>query len=116
MVEFKGIMDIFVEKLFGFDIKIKFRFYNFLFIELSVEVDVICFKCGGKGCLMCKYEGWIEILGLGMVYLNVFRNCGIDLEVYSGFVFGVGVERFVMFKYEIDDIRLLFENDMRFLN
>ncbi|MCC0697976.1 phenylalanine--tRNA ligase subunit alpha [Clostridioides sp. ZZV15-6383] len=116
MAEFKGTMDIFVEKLFGSDIKTKFRPHNFPFTEPSAEVDVTCFKCGGKGCPMCKYEGWIEILGSGMVHPNVLRNCGIDPEVYSGFAFGVGVERLAMLKYEIDDIRLLFENDMRFLN
>ena len=85
------------------------------FTEPSAEVDVSCFKCGGKGCSMCKGEGWIEILGSGMVHPNVLRNCGIDPEVYSGFAFGMGVERLAMLKYEIDDIRLLVENDIRFL-
>lgn len=116
MAQLKGTLDNFVKKLFGEETKTKFRPHNFPFTEPSVEVDVTCFKCGGEGCAMCKQEGWIEILGAGMVHPNVLRNCGIDPEVYSGFAFGMGVERIGMLKYEIDDIRLLFENDMRFLN
>lgn len=116
MSQLKGTLDNFVKKLFGEETKTKFRPHNFPFTEPSAEVDVTCFKCGGEGCAMCKQEGWIEILGAGMVHPNVLRNCGIDPEVYSGFAFGMGVERIGMLKYEIDDIRLLFENDMRFLN
>ena len=116
MAQLKGTIDNFVKKLFGEETKTKFRPHNFPFTEPSAEVDVTCFKCGGEGCAMCKQEGWIEILGAGMVHPNVLRNCGIDPEVYSGFAFGMGVERIGMLKYEIDDIRLLFENDMRFLN
>ena len=116
MAELKGTLDTFVKKLFGEKTKTKFRPHNFPFTEPSAEVDVTCFKCGGDGCPMCKGEGWIEILGAGMVHPNVLRNCGIDPEKYSGFAFGMGVDRITMLKYEIDDIRLLFENDMRFLN
>lgn len=116
MAQLKGTLDNFVQKLFGDETKTKFRPHNFPFTEPSAEVDVTCFKCGGDGCPMCKQEGWIEILGSGMVHPNVLRNCGIDPEIYSGFAFGMGVERLAMLKYEIDDIRLLFENDMRFLN
>ena len=116
MAQLKGTLNMFVKKLFGENTKTKFRPHNFPFTEPSAEVDVTCFKCGGEGCPMCKGEGWIEILGAGMVHPNVLRNCGIDPEVYSGFAFGMGLDRITMLKYEIDDIRLLFENDMRFLN
>lgn len=116
MAQLKGTLDMFVKKLFGEHTKTKFRPHNFPFTEPSAEVDVTCFKCQGAGCPMCKQEGWIEILGAGMVHPNVLRNCGIDPEVYSGFAFGMGVDRITMLKYEIDDIRLLFENDMRFLD
>lgn len=116
MAQLKGTLDMFVKKLFGENTKTKFRPHNFPFTEPSAEVDVTCFKCQGAGCPMCKQEGWIEILGAGMVHPNVLRNCGIDPEVYSGFAFGMGVDRITMLKYEIDDIRLLFENDMRFLD
>jgi len=116
MAQLKGTLNNFVKELFGEETNTKFRPHNFPFTEPSAEVDVTCFKCGGEGCAMCKQEGWIEILGAGMVHPNVLRNCGIDPEVYSGFAFGMGVERIAMLKYEIDDIRLLFENDMRFLN
>lgn len=116
MAQLKGTLDMFVKKLFGEHTKTKFRPHNFPFTEPSAEVDVTCFKCEGAGCQMCKGEGWIEILGAGMVHPNVLRNCGIDPEVYSGFAFGMGLDRITMLKYEIDDIRLLFENDMRFLN
>ena len=116
MAQLKGTLDMFVKKLFGENTKTKFRPHNFPFTEPSAEVDVTCFKCQGAGCPMCKQEGWIEILGAGMVHPNVLRNCGIDPEVYSGFAFGMGVDRITMHKYEIDDIRLLFENDMRFLD
>lgn len=116
MAQLKGTLDMFVKMLFGENTKTKFRPHNFPFTEPSAEVDVTCFKCQGAGCPMCKQEGWIEILGAGMVHPNVLRNCGIDPEVYSGFAFGMGVDRITMLKYEIDDIRLLFENDMRFLD
>ena len=116
MAQLKGTLNMFVKKLFGDHTKTKFRPHNFPFTEPSAEVDVTCFKCEGAGCQMCKGEGWIEILGAGMVHPNVLRNCGIDPEVYSGFAFGMGVDRITMLKYEIDDIRLLFENDMRFLD
>ena len=115
MAQFKGTLELFVQKLFGSNTRTKFRPHNFPFTEPSAEIDVTCFKCGGEGCSMCKGEGWIEILGSGMVHPNVLRNCGIDPEVYSGFAFGMGVERLAMLKYEIDDIRLLVENDIRFL-
>ena len=116
MTEFKGTLNTFVQKLFGSETNTKFRPHNFPFTEPSAEIDVTCFKCGGKGCPVCKGEGWIEILGAGMVHSNVLRNCGIDPEVYSGFAAGMGVERLAMLKYGIDDIRLLFENDVRFLD
>ena len=89
--------------------------HHFPFTEPSAEVDVSCFKCGGKGCRFCKGSGWIEILGCGMVHPHVLEMCGIDPEVYSGFAFGVGLERIALLKYEIDDMRLLYENDIRFL-
>ena len=114
--DLKGTLEVFAKELFGPDTKTKFRPHHFPFTEPSAEVDVTCFKCQGAGCPMCKQEGWIEILGAGMVHPNVLRNCGIDPEVYSGFAFGMGVDRITMLKYEIDDIRLLFENDMRFLD
>lgn len=116
MTEFKGTLNTFVQKLFGSETNTKFRPHNFPFTEPSAEIDVTCFKCGGEGCPVCKGEGWIEILGAGMVHPNVLRNCGIDPEVYSGFAAGMGVERLAMLKYGIDDIRLLFENDVRFLD
>ncbi|WP_101773229.1 phenylalanine--tRNA ligase subunit alpha [Peptostreptococcus faecalis] len=114
--EFKGTMETFVKKLFGEDTKTKFRPHNFPFTEPSAEIDVSCFKCGGEGCSVCKGEGWIEILGAGMVHPNVLRNCGIDPDEYTGFAAGMGVERLGMLKYGIDDIRLMFENDVRFLD
>ena len=116
MSQFKGTIELFVKKLFGEHTKTKFRPHNFPFTEPSAEVDVSCFKCGGKGCSMCKGEGWIEILGSGMTHPNVLRNCGIDPNEYSAFAFGMGIERLAMLKYEIDDIRLLVENDIRFLD
>ena len=103
------------KQLFGADTKLRLRPHHFPFTEPSAEVDVSCFVCGGKGCRVCKGEGWIEILGAGMVHPNVLRGCGIDPEVYSGFAFGLGIERIVMRKYNIDDMRLLYENDLRFL-
>jgi phenylalanyl-tRNA synthetase alpha chain len=107
---------MFVKRFFGSHIKTKFRPHHFPFTEPSGEVDVTCFKCGGKGCRMFKGSGWIEILGCGMVHPNVLEECGIDSEKYSGFAFGMGLDRITMLKYEIEDIRLLFENDMRFID
>lgn len=112
---FKFTLEIFLKRFFGDDTVVKFRPHNFPFTEPSAEVDISCFKCRGTGCPTCKGEGFIEILGAGMVHPNVLRNCGIDPEVYSGFAFGAGIERIAMMKYEIDDIRYLYENDMRFL-
>lgn len=111
----KHTLEEFAIHFFGEETKTKFRPHNFPFTEPSAEVDVSCFKCHGEGCSICKGEGFIEILGAGMVHPNVLRNCGIDPNVYTGFAFGMGVERVAMLKYEIEDIRLLYENDMRFL-
>ena len=113
--DLKGTLEVFAKELFGPDTKTKFRPHHFPFTEPSAEVDVSCFKCGGKGCRMCKGSGWIEILGCGMVHPKVLSDCGIDPEVYSGFAFGIGLERVTLLKYEIDDMRLLYENDARFL-
>ena len=114
--DLKGTLEGFAKKIFGDDIKVKFRPHHFPFTEPSAEMDVTCFKCGGKGCRMCKGEGWIEILGCGMIHPNVLNTCNIDTEKYSGFAFGIGLERIALLKYEIDDMRLLYENDMRFLS
>lgn len=111
----KETLTQFVQKLFGKETKVKFRPHHFPFTEPSAEMDVSCFKCGGKGCRFCKGEGWIEILGCGMVHPRVLRMSGIDPEEYSGFAFGIGLERITLLKYEIDDMRLLYENDDRFL-
>ena len=116
MGDLKGTLEMFARRMFGPETKIRFRPHHFPFTEPSAEVDVSCFVCGGKGCRLCKNEGWIEILGAGMVHPFVLSNCGIDPEVYSGFAFGMGIERVLMTKYGIDDIRLLYENDMRFLS
>ena len=115
MGDLKGMLETFAKTMFGESTKIRFRPHHFPFTEPSAEVDVSCFVCGGKGCRLCKNEGWMEILGAGMVHPNVLRGCGIDPEEYSGFAFGMGIERIVMTKYNIDDMRLLYENDMRFL-
>ena len=114
--DLKGTLEMFVHKLFGEDTRVKFRPHHFPFTEPSAEMDVSCFKCGGKGCRFCKGEGWIELLGCGMVHPKVLRMSGIDPDVYSGFAFGVGLERIALLKYEIDDMRLLYENDIRFLS
>lgn len=111
----KETLESFVREMFGSDIKAKFRPHNFPFTEPSAEVDITCFKCKGEGCPICKQEGWIEILGAGMVHPNVLRNCGIDPEEYSGFAFGMGIDRIAMLKYGVEDIRLFYENDLRFL-
>ena len=113
--DLKGTLEVFAKELFGPETKTKFRPHHFPFTEPSAEVDVSCFKCGGKGCRFCKGSGWIEILGCGTVHPNVLRMCGIDPEEYTGFAFGVGLERIALLKYEIDDMRLLYENDIRFL-
>jgi phenylalanyl-tRNA synthetase alpha chain len=115
MADLKGTLDLFAKQFFGVGTKTKFRPHYFPFTEPSAEVDVSCFKCQGAGCRVCKGSGWIEILGAGMVHPNVLKVCGIDPEVYSGFAFGMGLDRIAMLKHEIDDIRLFFENDMRFI-
>ena len=116
MGNLKSTLEEFAQKTFGEETRVRFRPHHFPFTEPSAEVDVSCFACGGKGCRLCKGEGWIEILGAGMVHPNVLRNCGIDPEEYSGFAFGMGVERILMLKYHVNDIRLLYENDVRFLH
>ncbi|MBQ1545641.1 MAG: phenylalanine--tRNA ligase subunit alpha [Clostridia bacterium] len=116
MGDLVGTLDTFAKRLYGEDTRIRLRPHHFPFTEPSCEIDVSCFKCGGKGCSMCKNEGWIEILGGGMVHPKVLENGGIDPEKYSGFAFGIGLERLVMFKYGLDDMRMLYENDVRFLN
>ena len=115
MADLKGTLETFAKTCLGEKTKLRFRPHHFPFTEPSAEVDVSCFVCGGKGCRTCKGEGWIELLGCGMVHPNVLRNCGIDPEEYSGFAFGFGVERIAMAKFGIDDLRLLYENDVRFL-
>lgn len=113
--DLKGTLAEFARKLFGEETKVKFRPHHFPFTEPSAEMDVTCFKCGGKGCRFCKGSGWIEILGCGMVHPRVLEMSGIDPKEYSGFAFGAGLERITLLKYEIDDMRLLYENDVRFL-
>ncbi len=113
--DLKGTLAEFAKELFGQETKVKFRPHHFPFTEPSAEMDVTCFKCGGKGCRMCKGSGWIEILGCGMVHPNVLQKCNINPDEYSGFAFGMGLERIALLKYEIDDMRLLYENDARFL-
>ena len=115
MADLKGTLEALIKSIYGDNAKCRFRPHHFPFTEPSVETDVQCFNCGGKGCSMCKGEGWIEILGGGMVHPKVLANCGIDPEVYSGFAFGIGLERLVMGRYDINDIRLFYENDVRFL-
>ena len=115
MGDLKGMLETFAKQEFGENTKVRFRPHHFPFTEPSAEVDISCFMCGGKGCRLCKGEGWIEILGAGMVHPNVLRNCGIDPEVYSGFAFGMGVERIAMLKYHIGDIRHFYDNDVRFI-
>lgn len=114
--DLKGTLAEFARELFGEETKVKFRPHHFPFTEPSAEMDVTCFKCGGKGCRFCKGSGWIEILGCGVVHPRVLRMSNIDPEEYSGFAFGVGLERIALLKYEIDDMRLLYENDIRFLS
>ena len=116
LADLKGTLEVFVKKMLGQNSKLRFRPSYFPFTEPSYEVDVSCFKCGGKGCNLCKQTGWIEILGSGMVHPNVLKMNGYDPEIYSGFAFGTGLDRLAMFKYGITDIRLLYTNDVRFLN
>ena len=116
MSDLKGTLDVFAKKLYGDDISVRFRPHHFPFTEPSAEMDATCFMCHGKGCRLCKGEGFIEILGCGMVHPKVLEGCGIDPEVYSGFAFGLGLDRITLMRYGIDDLRLLFENDMRFLS
>ena len=116
MADLKGTLEVFLKQLYGEKTRVRFRPHHFPFTEPSAEADVSCFACGGKGCSVCKGEGWIEVLGCGMVHPKVLANCGIDPEVYSGFAFGIGLERIAMGKYDINDLRLFFENDLRFLD
>jgi phenylalanyl-tRNA synthetase alpha chain len=116
MGDLKGTIEVFSKKLFGDDVKVRFRPHHFQFTEPSAEVDVSCFVCKGLGCRVCKGEGWLEIMGAGMVHPKVLGNCNIDPTEYSGFAFGMGLERIVMTRFEINDIRLFYENDIRFLN
>ena len=113
--DLKGTIETFAKRLYGDDVKIRFRPHHFPYTEPSAEADFSCFKCGGKGCALCKGEGWIELLGCGIIHPQVLLNCGIDPEVYSGFAFGIGLDRLAMMRYAIDDLRLLYENDLRFL-
>ncbi len=115
LCDLQGMLDRFVQALFGPEVKTRLRPSYFPFTEPSVEVDVSCFACGGKGCPLCKHTGWIEVLGAGVVHRSVLENCGIDSSVYSGFAFGIGLERIAMLKYGINNIGLMFENDLRFL-
>jgi phenylalanyl-tRNA synthetase alpha chain len=111
----KGVLDAFVKKFYGPEIKTRFRPSFFPFTEPSAEMDISCIFCGGKGCKVCKQSGWVETLGCGMIHPNVLRNCNVDPERWSGFAFGMGVERIAMFKYRVDDIRNFYQNDLRFL-
>ncbi|NTV98728.1 MAG: phenylalanine--tRNA ligase subunit alpha, partial [Chlorobiaceae bacterium] len=113
--DLKATIYSFARQMFGTDVKLRFRPSFFPFTEPSAEVDVTCYLCGGKGCRVCKKSGWLEIMGCGMVHPNVLRNCGIDPDTWSGYAFGMGVDRTVLLRYKIDDIRLLFENDIRML-
>lgn len=115
MSDLKGTLEMLMKKIYGNDCKLRFRPHHFPFTEPSCEVDISCFNCGGKGCSMCKDEGYIELLGAGMVHPKVLEGCGIDSNIYSGFAFGLGLERMVMGRYDINDLRLLYENDLRFL-
>lgn len=114
--DLKGTLNTLIRKLYGDSAATRFRPHHFPFTEPSCEVDIQCFECGGKGCRVCKGEGWIEILGAGMVHPKVLEGCGIDSRVYSGFAFGIGLERLTMRRFDISDLRLVYENDVRFLN
>ena len=113
--DLKGTLELWAKRLYGENVRVRFRPHHFPYTEPSAEMDLQCFKCGGEGCPLCKGEGWIEMLGSGMVRPEVLQNCGIDPDEYSGFAFGVGLERITMMRYKIDDMRLLYENDSRFL-
>jgi phenylalanyl-tRNA synthetase alpha chain len=115
MADLKGTLDLVMKKMFGQDRELRWRPSYFPFTEPSVEVDISCFKCGGKGCNVCKHTGWIEILGAGMVHPNVLEMSGLDSSVYSGFAFGLGQERIAMLRYGINDIRGFYQGDVRFL-
>ncbi|MCR5297151.1 MAG: phenylalanine--tRNA ligase subunit alpha [Clostridiales bacterium] len=115
LCDLQGMLDKFVQQIFDANVKTRLRPSYFPFTEPSVEVDVSCFECGGKGCSLCKHTGWIEVLGGGVVHPKVLENCGIDSSVYSGIAFGIGIERITMLKYGINNIGLMFENDLRFL-
>ena len=115
LADLKGTLELFAKKMLGENTKVRFRPSFFPFTEPSVEVDVSCFKCGGKGCSLCKQTGWIEVLGAGMVHPNVLEMNGYDPKVWTGFAFGTGLDRFAMFRYSIPDIRYLYTNDIRFL-
>ncbi len=116
MADLKGTLEMLLKRLYGEETQLRFRPHHFPYTEPSAEVDLMCFNCHGKGCSMCKQEGYVELLGAGMVHPKVLSECGIDPEVYSGFAFGIGLERITMGRYNINDMRLLYENDMRFLN
>ena len=116
MADLKGTLETLIKAMYGEDSVIRFRPHHFPFTEPSCEVDVQCFKCRGAGCPTCKGEGWIELLGAGMVHPKVLENCGIDPEIYSGFAFGIGLERMAMRRFKISDMRMIFENDIRFLS
>ena len=113
--DLKGVLEVFAKAVFGKEIKMRFRPHFFPFTEPSAEVDISCLVCKGKGCPVCSRKGWLEILGSGMIHPNVFRQVGYNPEKYTGFAFGMGIERIAMLKYGINDIRLFFENDLRFL-
>ncbi len=115
MGDLKGTLELLMKRLYGDSAQIRLRPHHFPYTEPSAEVDMMCFNCHGKGCSMCKQEGWVELLGAGMVHPKVLEECGIDPNVYSGFAFGIGLERITMGRYNINDMRLLYENDMRFL-
>ncbi|MDR0820965.1 MAG: phenylalanine--tRNA ligase subunit alpha [Oscillospiraceae bacterium] len=114
--DLKGTLETFMKKLYGDSVRLRFRPHHFPYTEPSAEVDLSCFKCGGEGCSFCKGEGWLEMLGSGVVHPDVLRNCGIDPNKYTGFAFGIGLERIAMMRYAVDDIRLFYENDVRFLS
>lgn len=116
MADLKGTLDALVKQLYGSETSTRFRPHHFPFTEPSCEVDVQCFECGGKGCRVCKGEGWIELLGAGMVHPRVLEYCGIDTDVYTGFAFGIGLERMTLQRFNISDMRMIYENDMRFLS
>jgi phenylalanyl-tRNA synthetase alpha chain len=115
MAELKGTLSAFTKAIYGEEAQVRFRPHHFPYTEPSAEMDFMCYNCHGAGCRLCKGEGWIELLGCGMVHPRVLENCGIDPNVYSGFAFGMGLERLAMRRYGIDDLRLFYENDLRFL-